>query len=117
MSTDVDLDLGNIGVDLDLDADMDVDIGGDLDVDLNGAMDIGLDKIKAAIEARLPELAPVFLNFLWKEIPLVKISFPHRYRLKMCLFGKEVLSLEVCGESEVVTDKNVCPPTKEKGLK
>lgn len=111
MSTDVDLDLGNIGVDLDVDAN--VDVGGDLDVGLNGAMDIGLDDIKAAIEARLPELAPVFLNFLWKEIPLVKVSFPHRYRLKLCLFGKEVLSLELCGESEVVTDKNVCASPKQ----
>lgn len=64
--------------------------------------------VEADLTARLRELAPLFLNFLWKEVPFVKIALPHRYKLEFKFFNVEVFSISLCGESELITDKNVC---------
>jgi hypothetical protein len=66
---------------------------------------IGFD---ADLTARLKELAPLFFNFLWKEIPLVKVALPHRYKLGFKFFNVEFFSISFCGESELITDKNLC---------
>ncbi len=65
--------------------------------------------IKSSVEASLKELAPIIFSFLWKEIPIVRIGFPHRYRLCFTLCGKEVLAISLCGESEFITERNNCP--------
>lgn len=64
--------------------------------------------VEADLTARLRELAPLFFNFLWKEIPFVKVALPHRYKLGFRFFNVEVFSISLCGESELITDKNVC---------
>lgn len=77
--------------------------------------------LKADLQASLKELAPIFFNFLWKEIPIVKIGSPHRYRLGFHLCGKEIFAFTFCGESELITERNPrgdgdCrPPCNEPG--
>lgn len=73
-------------------------------------VDAGLDDVKIEARAWIKEIAPLFFNFLWKEIPLVKISVPTRYRLGFRVFGKQVFEITLCGETDVVTEPNCCDP-------
>jgi hypothetical protein len=113
----VDLGLDDVNIDVGLD-DVNVDLGLD---DIKVALGLKIDEIKADLKTRLTvdelkaelaasvkELAPIFFNFLWKEIPIVKIGFPHRYRLGLTVCGKELLAVTFCGESEIITEKNLC---------
>ena len=130
ISATVGLTVGNLKADLGLDAisaSVKADLGlGDIkaqvkadvglgDIHAQVKADLGLDDIKADLTARLKELAPFFFNLLWKEIPLVKIGCPHRYKLDFCVFGHEVFSIRVCGESELISEKNACPPAAGAG--
>lgn len=108
VKADLDLDLGEIKADLDLDV-------GEIKADAKLDADLGLDDIKAQIGASgdlvaaIKELAPVFLNLLWKEIPIVKVGMPHRYKLAFNLLGSEIWSFTLMGESEFVSESNECP--------
>ncbi|HEY6881762.1 MAG TPA: hypothetical protein VI299_27230 [Polyangiales bacterium] len=76
--------------------------------EVNAKVDLGLDDIKAKVSTELiaavRELAPMVFQFLWKEIPLVRVAMPHRYKLGFNVFGHELASLTFCGESELVTE-------------
>lgn len=82
------------------------DVGAKADV--NAKVDLGLDDVKAKLSTELiaavRELAPVIFQFLWKEIPIVRVAMPHRYKLGFNVFGCELASLTFCGESELVTE-------------
>jgi hypothetical protein len=115
--------LDNIGADVDLGLDdirlhvdkVEADVKAGLTLDEIKAT-LKIDEIKAALQAdfkadlqaSLKELAPIIFSFLWKEIPLVRVSSPHRYRLGLQLCGREVFALTFCGESEVISEKNPC---------
>ncbi len=112
--TKLDLNLGEIRANADVKADLDLDVG-EIKADAKLDADLGLDDIKAQIGASgdlvaaIKELAPVFLNLLWKEIPIVKVGMPHRYKLAFNLLGSEVWSFTLMGESEFVSESNECP--------
>jgi len=104
----------DMGLKADLGARADLGVKGDLGVkaDLGVRAHMALEEIRArlgadaTVVAALRELAPVFLNLLWKEVPLVRVGMPHRYKLGLTLFGVEVAALSFCGESEIVTEDN-----------
>ncbi|MDJ0868033.1 MAG: hypothetical protein QNK03_18145 [Myxococcota bacterium] len=112
--TKLDLNLGEIRANADVKADLDLDVG-EIKADAKLDADLGLDDIKAQIGASgdlvaaIKELAPVFLNLLWKEIPIVKVGMPHRYKLAFNLLGSEIWSFTLMGESEFVSESNECP--------
>lgn len=116
IGADVDLGLDDINLHVDkLEADVKAGLTlGEIKATLNSAMSIGEIKaalatdMKADLQASLKELAPIIFSFLWKEIPLVRVSFPHRYRLGFEICGKQLLALTFCGESEVISERNVC---------
>jgi hypothetical protein len=43
----------------------------------------------------------------WKEVAFVKVALPHRYKLGFKFFDVEIFSISLCGESGLITDKNV----------
>jgi hypothetical protein len=140
IEAEVDLGLDDINASVDLGKiDADIDIGLD-DINANANANVGLNigKIDAAVAAKvdadvkadvkadadvraqanlvaaIKELAPLLLQFAWKEIPLVRVGFPHRYKLGFCLFGCEVASVTFCGESELVTEDSRCHKEQRK---
>lgn len=116
IGADVDLGLDDINLHVDkLEADVKAGLTlGEIKATLSSALSIGEIKaalatdMKADLQASLKELAPIIFSFLWKEIPLVRVSFPHRYRLGFEICGKQLLALTFCGESEVISERNVC---------
>jgi hypothetical protein len=104
-----DLGLDKINAKADLKADLGLD---KINAKADLKADLGLDKINARGQldasahmiAAVRELAPIFLNLLWKEIPLVRVGTPHRYKLGLRIFGLEVAALTLCGESELITE-------------
>ncbi len=113
---DVHLD-GLDDIKADVKADLKADLGlGNIKADLKTDSHIAVDELRADLIARLRELAPIFFNFLWKEIPLVKVGFPHRYKVGFSLLGKEVLAVTLCGESEIITEANKCGDKGQNGV-
>lgn len=106
-----DLGLGNIKADLGLGG-----IKADVKADLKTDSHLAIDELRADIVGRLRELAPIFFNFLWKEIPIVRIGFPHRYKVGFSLCGKEVFAVTLCGESEIITETNRCGDKAQNGV-
>lgn len=108
----------DVGAKADIGARADVhakaDIGARADVGAKAEMDVradlGLDDIQAKVGAHadlvaaIRELAPVIFQFLWKEIPIVRVAMPVRYKLGFQLLGHELASLTFCGESELLTE-------------
>ncbi len=58
------------------------------------------------LTASIKELAPLLLSLLWTDLPLVKFSSPHRYKLAFSVFGLELFAFKLEGESKAVTAKN-----------
>jgi len=56
-----------------------------------------LTQLNAAVE-------PLILGV--REIPIVRVTFPHRYELKIRLLGREFVAFSLCGESEVISENN-----------
>jgi hypothetical protein len=64
-------------------------------------VDAGLDDI------RVKELPTIELRVALTEIPKVRAHVPLHYDLSISLFGFELLSFALCGESQVITEDYV----------
>ncbi len=64
-------------------------------------VDAGLDDI------RVKELPTIELRIALTEFPKVRAHVPQHYDLGISLFGFEVLSFSLCGESQIITEEYV----------
>jgi len=55
----------------------------------------------------IKELPRLDVNVALTQIPDVRAHLPAHYKLGIALFGVEILSFSLCGESQVITEKYV----------
>ncbi len=61
-------------------------------------VDAGLDEI------RVKELPTIELRVALAEVPKIRVHVPQHYDLGISLFGIELLSFSLCGESQIITE-------------
>lgn len=84
-------------------------------VSVSGIPDTYAVGITAIPQIRL-RADPVDLTVRIAEIPSVRGHVPSDYRLGLCILGFEIVSLRLCGETQVITERYVPNPCERCGI-
>lgn len=112
----------DFNVDLDLSGSVRVDGGVEHRINLTHIpkLQLGLDKVQLGVDKLVIGLDPLTINpltlnpiDLWvglKEVPRIRVHLPANFSVGLNVFGKELASLRLCGEAQVVTEEFVPNP-------
>lgn len=96
---------------IDLDVDGQMVVSGDLDLDVNAdiriptSYGIGIDRIpKIQLGLDPVELRPLDLSLRLKEIPSIRMHLPADFKVGLALLGRELLTIRLCGEAQIITE-------------
>lgn len=95
-----------------LDVDGHMVVSGDLDVDADiriptaYQIGMGIDRMpKIQLGLDPVELRPVDLSLRLKEIPPIRMHLPADFRVGLALFGRELLTIRLCGEAQMIAEE------------
>lgn len=57
--------------------------------------------VAIGVTAQIKELAPVLVQLLIQELPRLQLVAPHNYRLGLTVFGVELFSISLTGETRM----------------
>jgi len=117
-------------VDLDLSGSFRVDGGTAFGINVTHVpkLQLGLDKVTLGVDKLTIGIDPLTINpltltpltinpiDLWiglKEVPRIRVHLPANFSLGLALFGKELASIRLCGEAQVVTEEYRPNPCEE----
>jgi len=74
-----------------------------------------LPQINAKTELAITEIPPVTsnVNIAVKEVPEQRVHIPAHYQLGFSLFGVEIWSVSLCGETQAINEKYVPRRTED----
>jgi hypothetical protein len=78
---------------------------------------IGLDPVNLTVQPLEVALKPIDLWVGLKEVPRIRGHIPANFSLCFALFGRELVSVRLCGEAQVITepyDPNPCEGTSRR---
>jgi hypothetical protein len=74
-----------------------------------------LPKVTLDILPLTLELKPVDVSFRLKEFPSIRAHVPADFNLAFCILGRELASISLCGEAQVITEPYRPNPCEECG--
>ncbi len=95
-----------------------------VDVDVNSLPDISISHIPSITVGSVGPVGPVSLTGIptdysldlqLTEIPSVRGHVPADFRIGVSVFGIELLSVRICGEAQVITEKYQPNPCEQCG--
>jgi hypothetical protein len=79
-------------------------------------LDIKVEPLDIKVEPLDIKVEPLDMSFRIKEIPSVRVHFPVDYRFCVALLGTELMSLQICGQGQVITEPYVPNPCECRGV-
>jgi len=73
-------------------------------------LELKIDPLDIKVEPLDIKVEPLDMSFRIKEIPSVRVHFPVDYRFCVALLGTELMSLQICGQGQVITEPYVPNP-------